>query len=106
MCAVYWLSLKEDDDEDEELIEKLREKYSAQAAERFRSTDLYPKQEAPVIGAGHKVALLRWGLPMSGSGRVVFNARAEGLLSKPFYKGMAASRCAVPFTSFYEWGGR
>jgi putative SOS response-associated peptidase YedK len=101
MCATYSLILEEDEDE---IIGKLREKYSETVAEKFRHVDLYPKSEAPVVGTGNKVALLRWGFPMKDSGRVVFNARAEGLFEKPFYMDCLNNRCAVPFTSFYEWG--
>lgn len=49
-----------------------------------------------------------WSFPppggMPGHPRSVINARAEGILSKPYFrKAMASGRIAIPASGFYEW---
>lgn len=101
MCATFRLS---PDRDQEEIVEKLKQRYSADVAEKYRNTDIYPKSDAPVMGNGGKVALLRWGFPIGGSSRVLFNARAETLGERAAYRDCLSNRCLVPFSAFYEWG--
>lgn len=100
MCAIYQLEL----DAADELLCKVRERYGDESAEKYRSAVLYPKSEAPVLGPGGKVALMRWGFPLSGKKSVVFNARAETLASRPLFRACVKNRCIVPASAFYEWG--
>jgi putative SOS response-associated peptidase YedK len=67
------------------------------------SSTYYPKSDAPVIGPGNKVSLLKWGFPMIDSSQVIFNARAESLEVKALYKKAIKNRCLIPATSFFEW---
>lgn len=60
-------------------------------------------------GAVRKLALMRWGLLPSWSKEIgkfsTFNARADGIDSKPAYRGAwkAGRRCLIPADSFFEW---
>lgn len=102
MCATYQLAF-EDIKEIKEIADKITEKYGSAEAKRCFSSDFFPKSTAPVIGPENKVALLKWGFPMKGISRVIFNARSENLESKSIYKTALEHRCLVPVTSFYEW---
>lgn len=100
MCVVYRLSLEDDT----ELIEKIEERYGSDTAGKFRNAEFYPKSEAPVIGPGGKVAILKWGFPIAGKKSVIVNARCETLNERPLFRDCAAKHCVVPAMSFFEWG--
>ena len=58
-------------------------------AQDFRFGDVMPTAAAPVLIA---------------KGGLMINARAETVCEKPmFRRSMAAQRCVIPATSFYEW---
>ena len=50
-----------------------------------------------------RLSLQTWGIP-GWKGGLMINARAETVCEKPmFRRSMAAQRCVIPATSFYEW---
>lgn len=100
MCAVYKLMLKPSG----EIIRKIKERYGEEIAMEYLDAQLFPKSTAPVLGPGRKIALLKWGFPVSGKSITVFNARAETLTQKPMFKNCIQNRCIVPATGFFEWG--
>lgn len=79
-------------------------------AERF---NIAPTQAVPVLRVGsdgqRELASMRWGLvPHWSKGPdgkyAMFNARLEGLASKPAYRGpLRRRRCLVPADGWYEW---
>lgn len=103
MCAIYQLE-KEDVEEIRRIAREITRKYGDEAAGRALGAELYPKSLAPVVGKREQVLLLRWGIPLPGGKKLVYNTRSEGLGGKPFYRGMLGHRCLVPATAFYEWG--
>ena len=68
--------------------------------------DIAHTDEAPVlVASGSKVVaeFQRWGIP-GWRGGLMINARAETLCEKPmFRRSIAAQRCVVPATGYYEW---
>lgn len=68
--------------------------------------DIAPTDEAPVlVASGSKVVaeFQRWGIP-GWRGDLMINARAETVCEKPmFRRSIAAQRCVVPATGYYEW---
>ena len=82
---------------------------------RFERYNIAPSQEilairtAPEAGRPEWV-MLRWGLvpfwsKEPGGKRPLINARAEGIETKPSFRGpIRHRRCIVPASGFYEWG--
>lgn len=71
-----------------------------------------PGNEMPIIIRGtqkHLIRFMTWGLVPAWSKEPhtslkLINARKEGLLDKPMWKRLVASRrCVVPARGFYEW---
>lgn len=49
---------------------------------------------------------MRWGYRLS-DGRLIFNARSETAAEKPMFReGMAARRCLIPMSAYFEWEKR
>jgi len=71
----------------------------------WRPGEICPTDKAPVLVAGeHEVhpELYRWGYRYPGN--LVINARAETAAEKPMFReSVAARRCVVPSTGFFEW---
>lgn len=68
--------------------------------------DISPTDTAPVlIARGSQVTaeFQRWGIP-GWRGGLIINARAETVCEKPmFRRSIAAQRCVIPASSYYEW---
>lgn len=50
------------------------------------------------------IHLARWGFPVSGSSKLLINARAETVHDKPLFRiPFQSKRCLVPSRGFFEW---
>lgn len=88
-----------------ELAEELAATISAGADAWSGSFNLAPSKDAPILVEvpDRRLGLARFGLS-SPSGRLLINARAETLTTKPtFAEAASRRRCVVPATGFYEW---
>lgn len=66
--------------------------------------EIRPTDPAPVLLADGRLALVRWGFPVTFSKRPIINARGESVTDKPLFReAFAKRRCVVPATSYYEW---
>ena len=74
--------------------------------------NIAPTTQIPVLLSEKAVRhfeLMRWGLVPSWAKEIgqfsTFNARDDGLASKPMFRGAwkAGQRCIVPASSFFEW---
>jgi putative SOS response-associated peptidase YedK len=78
--------------------------------------NIAPSTNQPIIRSDpetgeREMVLMRWGLipakiadPDSFKIFTTTNARAEGILDKPIWKGpFSHSRCLIPLDGFYEW---
>ena len=69
--------------------------------------DVAPGSMQPVIRINskgeRKISLMRWGFKRE-DGKLLFNARAEGITDVNFWKkSFSLRRCIVPADSFFEW---
>jgi putative SOS response-associated peptidase YedK len=73
--------------------------------------DVRPTQPVPIVLADHSLELAKWGLvpswaPDAKVGYSTFNARSEGLETKPAFKRpLISKRCIIPASAFFEWTG-
>jgi putative SOS response-associated peptidase YedK len=73
--------------------------------------DVRPTQPVPIVLADHTLELAQWGLlpswaPDAKISYSTFNARAEGIETKPAFKrSLVAKRCIIPASAFFEWTG-
>src|SRR4051794_28559475 len=78
------------------------------------SYNVCPTDQVPVIiqnGDGRRLVLMRWGLvpnwwskPLKELRMATFNARAETVAEKPFFRdAFNRSRCLIPASGYYEW---
>lgn len=74
--------------------------------------NIAPTTQIPVlrlVDGQRRFDLMRWGLVPAWSKEIgkfsTFNARSDGVASKPTYRGAwkASRRCIIPASSFFEW---
>ncbi len=92
------------------LLDEIAEVFDAKITDRIKQGDVFPSETAAVLAqspSGYKPYPMEWGYLIKGSSRRVINARAESAAEKPMFAGsLAAQKCAVPCTGFYEWQKR
>lgn len=95
-------------DEDDPAVTKMK----LMAMLKFNGTELpngevFPSATLPVlVDEGEKAGLelMTWGMPTSGSSRLIINARSETAAEKRmFRRGLAEQRCVIMTTGFFEW---
>ena len=106
MCGRYLFSTQEYK-EFQQIVRDAQRRSNGQHNElNFPAGDIAPTNEAPVlISSGNKIVseFQRWGIP-GWRGGLMINARAETVCVKPmFRKSMAAQRCVIPASGYYEW---
>ena len=108
MCCRYQFSSPQND----ELCMILRDAQRRCGREEpalEQASDILPSQTAPVMIArgSHIIGDLQiFGRPAPHRPSLILNARAETVTQKPmFARNIAAQRCVVPTSGFYEWDG-
>lgn len=85
-----------------QIVDAVQRKYGAG---QWTPGEIRPTAKAPVLvreESGTAPVLMKWGYQLPGS--MVINARAETAQEKPlFRRSLAAQRCLIPATAFYEW---
>ncbi|HCJ59126.1 MAG TPA: SOS response-associated peptidase, partial [Clostridiaceae bacterium] len=89
-------------------LEDLATRYNADYSEGlYKSGEIFPSENAlAVVKTDGRIRLLpmKWGFPMSGSKRLIINARAETADKKPMFKSaLIKRRCLIPANAFFEW---
>ena len=101
MCGRYQFTA-EQCEEIRQIADAIQQKYGAG---QWTAGEIRPASKAPVLvqeGAGAAPALMEWGYQLPGT--LVINAKAETAPEKPlFRRSLAAHRCLIPATAFYEW---
>lgn len=73
----------------------------------IKTGEIFPTDRAPILiqkeGLLSPEAVI-WGFPNFRNKGVIINARAETVPEKPMFRNcLAARRCIIPSTGFYEW---
>ena len=78
--------------------------HAGQFSFTFNGGEIFPGSIAPVITA-NEVCFMKWGFPGLNPNRPPhINARSEtAAASKTFSSALAASRCIIPASGYYEW---
>lgn len=104
MCGRVQLDLEIGGPAMRRLVELLQQQYP-QA--RISSGEKYPSDLLPVLTRGEnkpRLSLMRWGVPLRDSSKLVINARAETAADKPMFReSLTQRRCLLPVSGFYEW---
>ena len=104
MCGRYLVEI--DDDELGEIVAAAQAGAPAGfGPQGFCGGEVFPGGIAPVIAQGLKARFMLWGFPCAIPGRRPhINARSEtAATAKTFSTAMAARRCVVPASGYYEW---
>ena len=102
MCGRYFIDI--DDLDLEELLATLSlESEAPPERAPFKGGEIFPSATVPVI-TGAKTQLMTWGYPAFAGKRPLINARSEtAAVKKTFSGALAARRCLVPASGYYEW---
>ncbi len=88
-----------------EILQIVQEVERRHGANAWKPGEIRPSALAPVLLSGSEgihPELQKWGYQLTGS--LVINARAETAGQKPLFRdSVAARRCVIPSTGFYEW---
>ena len=103
MCGRYQFTEERSDD----IAWIIRELEKKREAETWTLGEIRPGCKAPILlpsPAGPTPEIYIWGFRTQKS--LVINARAETAAEKPLFRdGIAAQRCVIPSTGFFEWDG-
>ena len=104
MCGRYQFT-EVQDKEFTKITQGIERKYGAKA---LNFGEIRPGGKAPVLlpsPNGPVPELSVWGYRAPGKSLVI-NARSETAAEKPMFRdGIAARRCVIPSTGFFEWDG-
>ncbi|MDD4752591.1 MAG: SOS response-associated peptidase [Desulfitobacteriaceae bacterium] len=111
MCGRYAIFNEENNIEIRKIINEIDEKFAGTPeGEEMRTGEIFPTNIAPVLLSpkererGIQAALLKWGYPRWNSPGVIINARVETAGSKKIFRdSLAARRCVIPASGFFEW---
>ena len=103
MCGRYVLFGSEELQEIRDIINEVQRKVNGE----IKTGEVFPTDRAPVLiqkeGLLSTEAVI-WGFPSFHGKGVIINARAETVSEKPIFRNcLAARRCVIPSTGFYEW---
>jgi putative SOS response-associated peptidase YedK len=103
MCGRYVLFGSEELQEIRDIINEVQRKVNGE----IKTGEVFPTDRAPVLiqkeGLLSPEAVI-WGFPGFHGKGVIINARAETVPEKTMFRDcLAARRCVIPSTGFYEW---
>lgn len=103
MCGRYQFSLEE-----QTLCEFWKQAQQLFPDAKMKSGEIFPTDIVPVLvgeGDALKAQPMKWGFPHFNDKGVIINARAESAGEKRmFCNCLAAKRCVIPTSGFFEWG--
>lgn len=108
MCGRYYIDPDMRDAQLAEIIRAANRKCAA--GQTVASGEVRPTDAAAVICPNRRRELtafpMRWGYHTRDGGLII-NARSETAAEKPMFReGMAARRCLMPMSAYFEWQAR
>ncbi len=104
MCGRYAFDDIEEIFEVRTILEEAAASLGSDKASKIKTGEVFPSETAAVIAQGRGAAAMTWGYPLHSTSRIIINARSETIFEKPmFKKSIAANRCLIPCTGFFEW---
>ncbi len=99
MCGRYFFQL-------DESVSQWREQIAQLDLFDFRQGEVFPGQKILALSLGEKEQIqphvFQWGMP-GYQGRLLINARSEGIEQKVTFRPWLHQRCVVLANGFYEW---
>lgn len=103
MCGRYILFTDPELREIRDIINEVQRKIHGE----IKTGEIFPTDRALILIQSQGILspeAVVWGFPGSHSKGVIINARAETVPEKPMFRNcLAARRCVIPSTGFYEW---
>ena len=108
MCGRYNIDDYEKNFEMQGIFQEVYERYNGtQELASMKTGEIFPTDIAPVLAQENekpRAFLMKWGFPRFDGKGVIINARAETALEKNMFRSsIAARRCLIPTTGFFEW---
>ncbi len=107
MCGRYAFDDIKEIYEARKILADLSQRLGEKAAAGVKTGEIFPTDKAAVIAQnaqGYGADIMAWGYPLARTKKIIINARSETLAQKPFFaKSLAAKKCLIPCTGFFEW---
>ena len=105
MCGRYFWDKEAEEAFEEDFPELAR--IARLQEQALKKADYTPAMDALAVVGGREpldTDVLKWGFPGFDKGKLLINARAESVMTRPtFAESYAARRCVLPAAGFYEW---
>ncbi|MDD4773363.1 MAG: SOS response-associated peptidase [Eubacteriales bacterium] len=106
MCGRYTIYTDADERELLEILRVIEANSKNKPGIDFKTGEIFPTDRVPLLVRGNKggmnIVLSNWGYSLYG--KTIINARRETVSEKNIFRNsLAAQRCVIPSTGFYEW---
>ena len=109
MCGRFVIDDGGDIAEIRRIYEELRKHYDDTVEfQKVKRGEIFPSDTVPVIIPEKDFKIdavpMRWGITNDYNGRLVINARSEGVYQKKMFRdSIMNKRCIIPSNGFFEW---
>ena len=106
MCGRYTIYTDADERELLDILRVIETNGKNKPGIDYKTGEIFPTNRVPLLmrgnNGGMNVVLSNWGYSLHG--KTVINARRETVSEKNIFRNsLAAQRCIIPSTGFYEW---
>lgn len=106
MCGRYIIFTSEEYKEMKAILREISKHYKVGTG-TFATGEIFPSFDIPAIVASENepgYGVLKWGMELYNSKKLIINARSETLEEKRMFKPLLnTGRCLLPANGFFEW---
>jgi len=106
MCGRYIIFTSEEYREMQAILREISKHFKVGVG-TFATGEIFPSADVPAIIAANgetEYGILKWGMELYNSKRLLINARGETLGEKRMFKPLLqGGRCLLPANGFFEW---